>query len=99
MRYLIINSIFIFNLLHVFLFFSAANDSGSGVQRNRIGQVAHSVLVGTINVADRNGEAMLADLSRVHLASKFDFFFPFAAYHAFSLILSQFLFLFLLYRI
>ncbi|XP_020681796.1 large proline-rich protein BAG6 isoform X2 [Dendrobium catenatum] len=43
---------------------SQANDSGSGVQRNRVGQVAHGVLVGTINVADRNGEAMLTDISR-----------------------------------
>ncbi|KAL0904919.1 hypothetical protein M5K25_027083 [Dendrobium thyrsiflorum] len=43
---------------------SQANDPGSRVQRNRVGQVAHSVLVGTINVADRNGEAMLTDLSR-----------------------------------
>lgn len=43
---------------------SQANDSGSEVQRNRAGHVAHSVLVGTINVADRNGEAMLADISR-----------------------------------
>ncbi|XP_020570936.1 large proline-rich protein BAG6 [Phalaenopsis equestris] len=43
---------------------SQANDSGSGAQRNRAGQVAHSVLLGTINVADRNGEAFLADLGR-----------------------------------
>ncbi|PKA60116.1 Ubiquitin-40S ribosomal protein S27a [Apostasia shenzhenica] len=44
---------------------SNANHSGSGVQRNRVGQVAHSFYFGTVNVPDRPGETVAADISRI----------------------------------
>lgn len=50
-----------------FFFFScelAGNDSSAGNPRNRIGQVSHSVVLGTFNVGDQ-GEGIVPDLSRV----------------------------------
>ncbi|KAF3957076.1 hypothetical protein CMV_017871 [Castanea mollissima] len=40
------------------------NDSSAGNPRNRIGQVSHSVVLGTFNVGDQ-GEGIVPDLSRV----------------------------------
>ncbi|KAL6199741.1 hypothetical protein ACLB2K_029524 [Fragaria x ananassa] len=39
-------------------------NEGSGAPRGRIGQVSHSVVLGTFNVGDQ-GESMAPDLSRV----------------------------------
>ncbi|KAF4366528.1 hypothetical protein F8388_012473 [Cannabis sativa] len=41
-----------------------ANDANTGVSRNRVGQISHSVVLGTFNVGDQ-GEGMVPDLSRV----------------------------------
>lgn len=43
-----------------------ANDSSSSSpQQPRVGQVAHSVFLGTVNIGDRQGEAMPIDLSQI----------------------------------
>lgn len=44
---------------------SQANDSGTGSQQGRVGHVAHSVILGTVNIGDRHGEAMPIDLSQI----------------------------------
>ncbi|KAH6780235.1 hypothetical protein C2S52_011472 [Perilla frutescens var. hirtella] len=44
--------------------FVAGQDSASGGSHNRIGQIAHSVVLGTLNVGEQ-GEAAVPDLSRV----------------------------------
>lgn len=36
----------------------------AGVPRNRVGQISHSVLLGTFNVGDQ-GEGIVPDLTRV----------------------------------
>ncbi|XP_062098620.1 ubiquitin-like domain-containing protein CIP73 isoform X2 [Humulus lupulus] len=41
-----------------------ANDANAGASRNRVGQISHSVVLGTFNVGDQ-GEGMVPDLSRV----------------------------------
>ncbi|XP_038898030.1 ubiquitin-like domain-containing protein CIP73 isoform X2 [Benincasa hispida] len=43
---------------------STGNEAGVGVPRNRVGQIAHSVVLGTFNVGDQ-GEGIVPDLSRV----------------------------------
>ncbi|KZV14949.1 hypothetical protein F511_32540 [Dorcoceras hygrometricum] len=43
---------------------SIGQDSAAGNSRGRIGQIAHSVVLGTVNVGD-SGEAVVPDLSRV----------------------------------
>ncbi|XP_044511387.1 ubiquitin-like domain-containing protein CIP73 isoform X2 [Mangifera indica] len=40
------------------------NDVNAGVPRNRVGQISHSVLLGTFNVGDQ-GEGIVPDLTRV----------------------------------
>ncbi|XP_031260810.1 ubiquitin-like domain-containing protein CIP73 isoform X1 [Pistacia vera] len=40
------------------------NDVNAGVPRNRVGQISHSVVLGTFNVGDQ-GEGIVPDLSRV----------------------------------
>ncbi|KAK8643013.1 hypothetical protein V6N13_012330 [Hibiscus sabdariffa] len=40
------------------------NDAASGVPRNRVGQISHSVVLGTFNVGDQ-GDGGVPDLSRV----------------------------------
>ncbi|XP_059459775.1 ubiquitin-like domain-containing protein CIP73 isoform X2 [Corylus avellana] len=40
------------------------SDAGTGNPRNRVGQISHSVVLGTFNVGDQ-GEGMVPDLSRV----------------------------------
>ncbi|KAA0064627.1 large proline-rich protein bag6-B isoform X1 [Cucumis melo var. makuwa] len=52
---------------------STGNETGAGAPRNRVGQIAHSVVLGTFNVGDQ-GEGIVPDLSRVHILM---FFFPF----------------------
>ena len=47
----------------MFLWF-AVNDTSAGASRNRIGQISHSVVLGTFNVGDQ-GEGLVPDLSRV----------------------------------
>ncbi|KAL0016866.1 hypothetical protein SO802_003935 [Lithocarpus litseifolius] len=42
----------------------SGNDSSAGNPRNRIGQISHSVVLGTFNVGDQ-GEGVVPDLSRV----------------------------------
>lgn len=42
----------------------AGSDASAGNPRNRIGQISHSVVLGTFNVGDQ-GEGMVPDLSRV----------------------------------
>lgn len=42
----------------------AGHDANAAVPRGRIGQVSHSVVLGTLNVGDQ-GEGMVPDLSRV----------------------------------
>lgn len=49
----------------------AGQDSGSGGPRHRIGQIAHSVVLGTLNVGEP-GEAVAPDLSRVCWAATLD---------------------------
>lgn len=55
------SSLFIASLL--FFSMASAPDSAGG-SRNRIGPVAHSIVLGTLNVGDP-GEAVVPDLSRV----------------------------------
>ncbi|XP_073035144.1 uncharacterized protein [Primulina eburnea] len=43
---------------------SRGQDSAAGGSRGRIGQIAHSVVLGTVNVGD-SGEAVVPDISRV----------------------------------
>ncbi|XP_020547382.1 large proline-rich protein BAG6 isoform X2 [Sesamum indicum] len=43
---------------------SGGQDPNAGVSRNRIGPIAHSIVLGTLNVGDP-GEAVVPDLSRV----------------------------------
>lgn len=43
---------------------SQGNDASSGIPQNRIGQISHSVVLGTFNVGDP-GEGTVPDLSRV----------------------------------
>ncbi|KAJ8772663.1 hypothetical protein K2173_027840 [Erythroxylum novogranatense] len=43
---------------------SDGNENGSGVPRNRIGQISHSVVLGTFNVGD-HGEGAVPDINRV----------------------------------
>ncbi|KAL5780804.1 hypothetical protein ACOSQ2_011541 [Xanthoceras sorbifolium] len=43
---------------------SQGNDANAGAPRNRVGQISHSVLLGTFNVGDQ-GEGIVPDLSRV----------------------------------
>jgi len=40
------------------------NDVGSGPPRNRVGQISHSVVLGTFNVGEQ-GEGIVHDLTRV----------------------------------
>lgn len=40
------------------------NDASTGASRNRVGQISHSVLLGTFNVGDQ-GEGIVPDLSQV----------------------------------
>ncbi|KAJ8437436.1 hypothetical protein Cgig2_031957 [Carnegiea gigantea] len=40
------------------------NDGSAGAPRNRIGQISHSVVLGTLNVGDQ-GEGVVSDLTRV----------------------------------
>ncbi|XP_019413709.1 PREDICTED: large proline-rich protein BAG6-like isoform X1 [Lupinus angustifolius] len=40
------------------------NDAGSGVPRNRVGTISHSVVLGTINMEEQ-GDSMVPDLNRV----------------------------------
>ncbi|XWS14398.1 hypothetical protein CRYUN_Cryun35bG0005900 [Craigia yunnanensis] len=40
------------------------SDAGAGIPRNRVGQISHSVVLGTFNVGDQ-GEGIVPDLSRV----------------------------------
>nr|KYP65246.1 Large proline-rich protein BAT3 [Cajanus cajan] len=40
------------------------NDIGSGAPRNRVGQISHSVVLGTFNVGEQ-GEGIVHDLTRV----------------------------------
>jgi hypothetical protein len=40
------------------------NDVGSGAPRNRVGQISHSVVLGTFNVGEQ-GEGISQDLTRV----------------------------------
>lgn len=40
------------------------NDTNGGAPRNRVGQISHSVVLGTFNVGDQ-GESVVPDLSRV----------------------------------
>ncbi|XP_057423073.1 ubiquitin-like domain-containing protein CIP73 isoform X2 [Lotus japonicus] len=40
------------------------NDTGSGAPRNRVGQISHSVVLGTFNVGEQ-GEGIVQDLTRV----------------------------------
>ncbi|XWS20877.1 hypothetical protein CRYUN_Cryun30bG0006700 [Craigia yunnanensis] len=40
------------------------NDSTAGIPRNRVGQISHSVVLGTFNVGDQ-GEGIVPDLTRV----------------------------------
>ncbi|PON90416.1 Ubiquitin [Trema orientale] len=42
----------------------AVNDASAGASRNRVGQISHSVVLGTFNVGDQ-GEGLVPDLSRV----------------------------------
>ena len=49
----------------VFLLFKLqGNDGSAGAPRNRIGQISHSVVLGTLNVGDQ-GEGVVSDLTRV----------------------------------
>ncbi|KAK4854145.1 hypothetical protein QYF36_019615 [Acer negundo] len=43
---------------------SRGNDANDGAPRNRVGQISHSVVLGTFNVGDQ-GEGIVPDLSRV----------------------------------
>ncbi|XVE56243.1 hypothetical protein DITRI_Ditri03aG0222700 [Diplodiscus trichospermus] len=43
---------------------SRGNDAGAGIPRNRVGQISHSVVLGTFNVGDQ-GEGIVPDLTRV----------------------------------
>lgn len=45
-------------------FLTAGNDSTAGGPQNRVAQVSHSVLLGTVNVADQ-GENIVADIGQV----------------------------------
>lgn len=60
------------NIFFFWLSFSvplvAGQDSASGGPRHRIGQIAHSVVLGTLNVGEP-GEAVVPDLTRVCLGS------------------------------
>ena len=49
--------------VYCFLFLSSGQDSAGG-PRHRIGPVAHSIVLGTLNVGDP-GEAVVPDISRV----------------------------------
>ncbi|XVE94459.1 hypothetical protein REPUB_Repub02eG0010500 [Reevesia pubescens] len=40
------------------------NDASAGIPRNRVGQISHSVVLGTLNVGDQ-GEGIIPDLTRV----------------------------------
>lgn len=40
------------------------NDGGSAASRNRVGQISHSVVLGTFNVGEQ-GEGIVPDLTRV----------------------------------
>ncbi|XVF35871.1 hypothetical protein REPUB_Repub19eG0008800 [Reevesia pubescens] len=40
------------------------NDAGAGIPRNRVGQISHSVVLGSFNVGDQ-GEGIVPDLTRV----------------------------------
>ncbi|KAK6256961.1 hypothetical protein QUC31_000420 [Theobroma cacao] len=40
------------------------NDASAGIPRNRVGQISHSVVLGTFNVGDQ-GEGIVPDLTRV----------------------------------
>lgn len=51
-------------LIVVFLHELAGSDASAGNPRNRVGQISHSVVLGTFNVGDQ-GEGMVPDLSRV----------------------------------
>lgn len=51
--------------MSLFFFYKlAGNDVNAGVPRNRVGQISHSVLLGTFNVGDQ-GEGIVPDLTRV----------------------------------
>jgi hypothetical protein len=41
------------------------NNVGSGAPRSRVGQISHSVVLGTINVGDQGGEGISQDITRV----------------------------------
>lgn len=46
------------------LYYLEGNDTGSGAPRNRVGQISHSVVLGTFNVGEQ-GEGIVQDLTRV----------------------------------
>lgn len=50
----------ILHFMHLFV----GNETIGNAQQNRTGQVSHSVVVGTVNIADQ-GEGMGADIARV----------------------------------
>lgn len=52
----------------------AGNDASAGIPRNRVGQISHSVVLGTFNVGDQ-GEGIVPDLTRVSTLSFFVIYF------------------------
>lgn len=42
------------------------NDPNTAAPRNRVGQVSHSVVLGTFNVGDQGEHGGVPDLTRVH---------------------------------
>ena len=58
---------------------STGNEAGVGAPRNRVGQIAHSVVLGTFNVGDQ-GEGIVPDLSRVHILMFFFFLLAFCLF-------------------
>lgn len=42
----------------------AATDASTGGSRNRVGQISHSVVLGTFNVGEQ-GEGIVPDITRV----------------------------------
>lgn len=52
-------------ILQCAFFLPAGNNSTNGASRNRVAQGSHSVLFGTVNVADQ-GENIVADIGQVN---------------------------------
>ena len=61
------------------------NNVGSGAPRSRVGQISHSVVLGTINVGDQGGEGISQDITRVRYCIlcfyKVFFFFFLSFFH------------------